>query len=208
MSDTVEVIGKESVIQHGKHNDRVYLMKLKEQDADIILGELSNLADKNKYSKIFCKVPGYIAPLFFSEGYIMEACIPHFYNNQHDAFFVSKFLSEDRRLGLEKNQLKRFNQLLSDKYQKKIKSREVSPGYRVKKLTRSDVNPMASIYREVFESYPFPIYNPDYILKTMGECIQYFGAEKNGKLAALASSEIDFEGKNAEMTRFYVRALE
>jgi putative beta-lysine N-acetyltransferase len=32
--------------------------------------------------------------------------------------------------------------------------------------------------------------------------VQYFGAEKDGKLAALSSSEIDFKGQNAEMTDF------
>ena len=54
----------------------------------------------------------------------------------------------------------------------------------------------------MFESYPFPIHNPRYILKTMEEDVQYFGAEKDGKLAALSSAEIDFRGENAEMTDF------
>ncbi len=31
MSDTVEVIGEGSLIQHGAHNDRIYLMKLFKQ---------------------------------------------------------------------------------------------------------------------------------------------------------------------------------
>jgi putative beta-lysine N-acetyltransferase len=54
----------------------------------------------------------------------------------------------------------------------------------------------------VFETYPFPIYNPGYILKTMDENVQYFGAEKDGEIAALSSAEIDFKGGNAEMTDF------
>ncbi len=32
MRDAVEIIGTNSIIQHGKHNDRIYLMKLAEED--------------------------------------------------------------------------------------------------------------------------------------------------------------------------------
>ena len=62
MHDVVIRIG-DSVIQHGKHNDRVYLMSLSSADRDPIdpiLATMELLAVENGYSKIFCKVP---APL-------------------------------------------------------------------------------------------------------------------------------------------------
>lgn len=202
MRDAVEVIGKGSLIQHGEHNDRIYLMKLNERDVDIILAELFNLASKKGYSKIFCKVPENTAPLFFADGYILEAYIPKFYNKINDVLFVSKFLNPDRLLNIEKEQLTNLSNLLSDKPKKKRNSKKKTSGYTVRKLNKSDVEQITDIYREVFETYPFPIQNPGYILKTMNENIQYFGAEKDGKLAALSSAEIDFKGGNAEMTDF------
>jgi len=202
MCDTVEVIGRGSLIQHGEHNNRVYLMKLDERDVDIILSEVSMLANKNRYSKIFCKVPKYIAPLFFADGYILEAYIPKFYNNKNDVFFVSKFLNPERLLNAEKEQLLGLSKQLSDKPTKKKNLKKKASGYSVRKLGKTDIEQITDIYREVFESYPFPIHNPRYILKTMEEDVQYFGAEKDGKLAALSSAEIDFRGENAEMTDF------
>lgn len=202
MCDTVEVIGRGSLIQHGEHNNRVYLMKLDERDVDIILSEVSMLANKNRYSKIFCKVPKYIAPLFFADGYILEAYIPKFYNNKNDVFFVSKFLNPERLLNVEKEQLLGLSKQLSDKPTKKKNLKKKASGYSVRKLGKTDIEQITDIYREVFESYPFPIHNPRYILKTMEEDVQYFGAEKDGKLAALSSAEIDFRGENAEMTDF------
>jgi len=202
MHDKVDVIGKGSVIQHGTYNDRVYLMKLDEGDVDIIIPELSKLSKEKGYSKIFCKVPKYIAPLFFMDGYILEGFIPKFFNNQDDVFFVSKFLSSDRLLNIEKKQLAILSDQLVERAEKNRNLKKQAHGYSIRTLDKSDVEQITDIYREVFETYPFPIHNPVYIQKTMQENVQYFGAEKDGKLAALSSSEIDFKGQNAEMTDF------
>jgi len=202
MHDVVDVIGLGSKIQHGKHNDRIYLMKLDEQDVEIILDEISKLAKTNKYSKLFCKIPKKIAPLFFDNGYILEGYIPKFYKNKEDVFFVSKFLNSDRLLNIEKNELLKFNRLLSEDHSLKNKLKKNTSGYSVRKLIKSDVEKMVQIYLEVFKSYPFPIHNPGYILKTMAENVHYFGVENDGSLVALASSEVDTGGKNAEMTDF------
>jgi putative beta-lysine N-acetyltransferase len=199
MRDLVTQIGKGSIIQHGKHNDRIYLIKLSEDDLEIILPSISKLARENDYSKIFCKVPKHIAPLFFADGYMLEAYIPGFFNKKEDVFFLSKFLNSDRLLNIEHTQLKRLHNLLSEDMNGIPK---MNSAYKVRILSGSDVPQMAEIYSEVFKSYPFPIHNPEYILKTMHENVVYFGAEKNGKLAALASSEIDREAGNAEMTDF------
>lgn len=202
MNDTLIRIGKGSFIQHGKHNDRIYLMKLDEQDVDIILDEISRLAKTYNYSKLFCKVPKNFAPLFFANGYILEAYIPKFYKNRDDVFFVSKFLNSERLLTIEENELASLKQLLSKDHSLKKRVRKSVSAYTVRKLAKSDVAEIVQIYLEVFESYPFPIHEPDYILKTMANNVHYFGIEYNGKLVALASSEVDAVGKNAEMTDF------
>ncbi len=46
-----------SLIQHGPHSDRIYLMKLHDGDVPGILDDLSTLARDRGYSKIFAKVP-------------------------------------------------------------------------------------------------------------------------------------------------------
>jgi len=52
MNDTIEIIGEGSVIQHGKENDRIYLMSLK-GDASVTIDKIKELAKSNGYSKIF-----------------------------------------------------------------------------------------------------------------------------------------------------------
>ncbi|MFV0269155.1 MAG: hypothetical protein ACK5HT_18680 [Draconibacterium sp.] len=54
--------------------------------------------------------------------------------------------------------------------------------YIVKMLKESDCENISSVYETVFESYPFPIHDPDYILQTMKNAVRYFGIEHEGKL--------------------------
>ena len=61
---------------------------------------------------------------------------------------------------------------------------------------------MAKIYKEVFSSYPFPIHDPDYLLKTMQRHFNYFVIKTDVGLVAVSSAEVDKEAANVEMTDF------
>lgn len=200
--DTITHIGEGSLIHHGKQSDRIYLMKLAPGDTQFIADELIRLAEKHNYSKIFCAIPKKAAPLFFAKGYIMEGYIPYYYNGTEDMFYVSKFMTPERLSLLDQASMADFSQLLRSPIEWDITSNEDQQGYSIKRLHSKDVDSIVEIYCDIFESYPFPIQDAAYIKKTMQENVQYFGAFKNGDLAALAACEIDFESKNAEMTDF------
>ncbi|GAF05281.1 putative beta-lysine N-acetyltransferase [Saccharicrinis fermentans DSM 9555 = JCM 21142] len=196
-NDIIEEITEGSLIQHGKGNDRVYLMSLKGNPV-LTIQKIQQLASLNKYSKLFCKVPKSAAPVFFANGFLLEAFIPKFYSGKEDVFFVSKFLNADRLLNIENKQLIGLNKLLVKQPTKK----KIPKGYKARTLNTSDVQQITKIYQDVFTTYPFPIHEPDYIIKTMDENLQYYGVEYKGKLVALSAAEIDLDGKNAEMTDF------
>jgi putative beta-lysine N-acetyltransferase len=199
--DKIEKFGKGSFVQHGKLNNRVYLMKLKKPDFPKILPYIENLIRSYSYTKVFCKVPYWAVPILISEGFIIEAQIPGFYDEKDDVFFMSKFLDNERFSNKENEQLELLAQELiaSDKNVEKTFS---SDGFSSAKLKKDDVTDITTVYKKVFKTYPFPIFNTGYILKTMKENVDYFGIKANGKLIALSSAEIDKEGRNAEMTDF------
>lgn len=199
--DKIVKLGKGTIIQHGDLNKRIYLMKLNTQDLPDVIHEINSLARKNKYTKIFCKVPQKAAPQFLANGFFTEAQIPGFYKGKETAFFVSKFLSSDRLLNIENEKLQELSELLSanNNQRKEVPKNEI---FTIKKLELNDSEEMAAIYKEVFLSYPFPIHDPDYLKKTMLQNVQYFGASYEGRLVALASAELDKNEKNAEMTDF------
>jgi putative beta-lysine N-acetyltransferase len=200
MEDRIESIGKGSIIQHGTLNNRIYLIKLGKKDCPGILESLRYLAREKGYTKIFAKVPQWAAPLFFADGYMTEAVIPGFYKREDSAFFLAKYLDSDRVMNLENQSLGELSELLQVAHKKENLSLKSSMD--IRELDSKDVEQITDLYRKVFLSYPFPIHNPGYILKTMQENVRYFGVIKKGKLIALASAEIDRKGSNAEMTDF------
>ncbi|MGD2034211.1 MAG: putative beta-lysine N-acetyltransferase [Bacteroidales bacterium] len=201
MRDKIEGFGKGSVIQHGKMNNRVYLMKLNKADFPAVIDHVSQLANANSYTKIFCKVPSWAAPEFISNGFIVEAHIPDFYHNRTDVFFLSKFTDSDRLRKIEHNELEALTRELSSDMIHEI-PHALSNGFSISALGPEQSQEIAGLYGRVFESYPFPIHDPDYILQTIGSHIRYFGVLHDHQLVALASAETDPEGGNAEMTDF------
>lgn len=200
MEDKIETIGKGSIIQHGKLNNRIYLIKLGKEDCPGIMDELRRIAADNAYTKIFCKVPVWAAPDFFADGFLTEAIIPGFYCGKDAAFFLAKYLDSDRLMQVESQSLRELSDLLKSTHIKEQIPENDS--FHIRQLGVADVEQITDIYRKVFLSYPFPIHNSEYILHTMQERVRYFGVSKKEKLIAVASAEIDEEGKNAEMTDF------
>lgn len=202
MHDKIERTKNGSLIQHGNVNKRVYLMKLDQRDSSDIINTITTLARKNKYTKIFCKIPGWAAPVFFANGFILEAQIPRCYQNKEAAFFVSKFLNSDRVLEIESDRLREFSHHLTSFRENNKPEKLNGAPYSIRVLNEEDCRAITKVYQQVFETYPFPIFDPEFIMESMNEGVQYLGMKTNNKLIALASAEVDAKGQNAEMTDF------
>ena len=90
MYDKITTVG-ESVIQHGKLNNRIYLMKVAGGDIPDIIPKLDNLCKEKSYSKIIAKVPEERKSEFMDNGYIQEARIPGYYNGIGNLAFLAKY---------------------------------------------------------------------------------------------------------------------
>ena len=66
----------------------------------------------------------------------------------------------------------------------------------------ADAEQITEVYKRVFASYPFPIRDAAYIRETMRDSIVYFSVCKKGEIVSVASSEMDMEARNVEMTDF------
>lgn len=199
MNDTLEKIGN-SQIQHGPDNNRIYLMKLDPSGLPDITTQLSALAAEKNYTKIFAKVPAPQAAAFIADGYHREGTIPNFYNGRTDAAFLGKFFDPAREITPQRTEIETIIALAQSKNGSVIKP--LPTGYTLRPAKESDAAELANVYRQVFASYPFPIHDPDYLFETMHSHIYYFVAEKDGKIAAASSGEMDQENRNAEMTDF------
>jgi len=192
---------KGSIIQHGHYNDRIYLMQLTLLPSAEFPYELIDLAKTNRYSKIFVKVPENAANFFFTAGFLEEARIPAFFSGKETAVFMGFYLNAER---IKESDIEKIENILKIAFGRKTADKVSCSEnqFILRKCNKTDISAMAKIYKEVFLSYPFPIHNPDYLLKTMQSHIDYFGIEIDGRLVAVSSAEIDKEAANVEMTDF------
>jgi len=199
LKDTIEIIGN-SIIQHGRYNDRVYLMKIDPEDMPSILDKLDALAENKHYSKIFLKIPEYFKESLYDRNYICEAWIPRYYNGEKNALFMSKFINDKRRI----NCLNEMHEnIITKAISKRNDSLTVIPSeYSIRKCDMKDIEQMVGLYQKTFETYPFPIHDPTYLAKTIDDNVVYFGVFKEKKAVALSSAEIDFDSSSVEMTDF------
>ncbi|MCD4785618.1 MAG: putative beta-lysine N-acetyltransferase [Candidatus Eremiobacteraeota bacterium] len=186
-------------------NMRVRLIKYNGPRIDKVVKKLDELAYKNDFAKkIFAKVRESDSSVFGSMGYENEGVIKGYYNGK-DAVVMSRFVDVVRRSTqpsvVEKElQVERILKGVEESSHEP----ELPKGYVfLIAETENQFKKLAELYREVFESYPFPIYNPEYLMETAKSHIIYgLIFNENGKLVAASSAEIDFNNKNAEMTDF------
>jgi putative beta-lysine N-acetyltransferase len=199
MSDIMEIVGR-SVVQHGKYNDRAYLMKLHNRDSRDIVRHLHELASSNGYSKIFAKVPESALELFKEDGYELEAGIPDFFPDGEAACFLGKYFSASRR---EERKPRLVREILDAAGKQENVSRQALPAAFTSRIAdENDAEGMAEVYRRVFDTYPFPIYEPDFLRSAMNNGTIFFGVWNGNEIAALSSAETDPASLSAEMTDF------
>lgn len=190
-----------SVIQHGPLSNRVYLMSLAPDDCPAIIPEMEQLARTNGYTKIFAKVPQDKISLFQETGYVNEAYVPGFFRGRQGAAFMAFYLDESRGRPTERSLLSKVLAISRSKGKTPPKS-WCSKEYQVSRMSVSDIHDMAGLYSRVFESYPFPIFDPDYLAQTMEKKVIYFGVRHDNQLIGLGSAETDMDSLSAEMTDF------
>jgi lysine 2,3-aminomutase len=189
-----------SLIQHGKNNDRIYVMKLDKQDMPEIFSDLYNLAYENRYGKIIAKVPTSSYGYFLENEYIKEAYIPNFFKNGENLYFMSKYLDENRKIDTDEGEVEEV--LFHTKSAEAEDNKRLPEEFEIRVCSEEDVEAMKNLYNRVFDTYPFPINDQNYLLKTMKENVVYFGVWEGETLIALSSVEMDKENFNSEMTDF------
>jgi N-acetylglutamate synthase-like GNAT family acetyltransferase len=147
MNDRIETLGR-SRIQHGKYNNRIYLMKLSRSDLPEILPQLDRLARNRSYSKVFAKVPESATPPFCRQGYRVEAIIPNFFQGAEDVIFFGRYLERERQQEKKPELVKKV--LAAAKARA---SSDMTPHlpetFRMKRALPEDASAMAEVYRDL-----------------------------------------------------------
>ncbi len=196
--DTITALGR-SLIQRGPLNDRVYLMKLDTRDLPWIVEELQGLARSKGLTKICAKVPMQAGSHFLSRGFVLEARVPSLFWGREDGLFLARFLEEWRsRPGQSA-----WGWAPGHNGPSGPRDGASRPsGAPVIKMGLDRVQDIAGVFQSSFSAYPFPVDDPVYLTESLQTNVSFFGIEIQGRIAALASSEMTGEAGHVEMTDF------
>jgi putative beta-lysine N-acetyltransferase len=200
MPDIIEKIGH-SIIQHGPVNSRIYVMKLDERDGPSIIPSLEQLASEKGYEKIFVKTPGRHRDVFVQAGYEQEAMIPCYFKDREDAVFMAKYFSAARSRVMNRQNIIEVLALAHGSDPDRS-SRRPDHFFRVEKCQPEDALEMSQVFKDVFETYPFPVFDPQYLVDSIHSHVTYFCIRKDNRIVALAAAEMDPVNQAAEMTDF------
>lgn len=132
------------------------------------------------------------------KGYQCEAMIDHYFLGS-DGYFFCKYFQTERRNSeyiLKENEIVKTVQALPQN------SETISPPkeYKLMLVSEEEAMLLAHLYKQVFEIYPTPLHDPEYIKKTMEDGTIYYAFACGDEIVSAASAEINFAYKNAELT--------
>ena len=208
MADKIKKLMR-STIQHGTHNSRIYLLKLHSPDLPEIIPALNDLAISNQYGKILAKIPESFVSFFLDAGYLREAIIPDFFTNGQGVWFLSKFIDSERfkeqNALRDAGQMRRIEALISQPLTKiGVTDNRPILSHQVQKCVPHDAVEMSRLFCQVFKTYPFPIFEPSYLIHSMAAHSLYFCIRHHGRIVAIAAAETDPDNHSVEMTDFAV----
>ncbi|MCA0988188.1 putative beta-lysine N-acetyltransferase [Guptibacillus algicola] len=146
------------------------------------------------YSKCIVKVKDTDLSIFRSLGFSYEGTIRNYFSGV-DMHVMTKFKENWRR---NAHRWMEEEQILDGVLSKVASPLSEKPVMR--RATEQDAEKLSVLYKSVFEVYPTPMDQPEYIRKVMKEGTIFYLVEEGNKITSAASAEVNRTFQNAEIT--------
>lgn len=166
---------------------------------DDIIARCHTIANEQNAEKIIFKTRAEHFSKLIANGYRVEGLIDGYFRGS-DCLFFSKYLTNSRMTNINWIKEDEILQNVLSREKEASASSHLLSSYKFKKLAHRDADILAKLYNQIFQIYPTPLNDPDYIRETMNTGTIYFGFENNGELVSAASAEVNSFYMNAELT--------
>lgn len=169
------------------------------EGADEMVRVLEGKAASNGLDKIWLKSGEKWGAALLDAGMRTEAKIPGYYGGLRPALIASRYLSSSRQTPSgAPGETARFVSGMKNRPGKRV----LPAGVRLEWGRPEQCTALAWLYESVFQTYPFPVFDPGYLAFTMSHDVYYLSAWYEGEPVAVAAAEINWRDQNAEMTDF------
>lgn len=161
-----------------------------------LLDEVNEISTEHSFEKIICMARHEDLNEFMAQGFMIEAMIQKYFNGS-DAYFVTKYFTNERR---NSEKWMEEEKIITDILSKPREYKQTDTTFLIRKATPEDANELATLYDAVFQIYPTPLNNPEYIQRVMKDSTIFYVAVDNGVIVSAASAEVNHTFYNAELT--------
>jgi putative beta-lysine N-acetyltransferase len=165
-----------------------------------IANHMIELATNQSYSKAIIYSRREHVHVFVEKGFLLEAILEGFYHGSH-AYALTMYFESGRKHNdkwvKEDELLHRVLQLPHGSFPS---SSTMSEGYSIRKATPTDLESLCHLYSQVFQIYPTPLNDPNYVKLIMKRNTIFYLIEYNGLIVSAASACMDTHYYNAEIT--------
>ncbi|UUZ95170.1 putative beta-lysine N-acetyltransferase [Paenibacillus sp. P25] len=169
-----------------------------EGNADSIANEAYALMKERGLTKAFIKAKEADWQTFLARGYMLEGVFKGYFRGK-PAYSVALYASDERRMS---NYWMQEDEILQQVLKRERHSQlpELPPEFRLRPAAEADARALACLYAAVFEVYPTPMFDADYVRKVLVEGTVFYVIDCNGSIVSAASAEMNESYRNAEMT--------
>jgi beta-lysine N6-acetyltransferase len=194
----VDYSRKSTVLEMDERNSRMKLLHYRSEDIEALAKHLEELAEEKDIGKVLIYADPDDTKAFEEMGFEKEGEISVFFNGE-PAVILSRFI-DDRR-SVEKDAEKKDEIVeLAEKTETITEPPELGPSFRLRRATEADAEELASLYAKVFETYPTPVHDPDFIRKCMRNDVYFSVVTDHGKIVSAASADVFTRYNCAEIT--------
>lgn len=167
-------------------------------DPYLVIQTTEELAKQVNSEKIIMKGKFEDYKIFLEKGYRNEAIIDGYFLGS-DGYFFCKYLEPDRAFTAH---LQVEEDIIASVQHLKRSSQVIMPpaDYKIMKVGEKEAEMLSDLYREVFQIYPTPLHDPEYVKKTMKEGTIYYAFLYHHEMISAASAEVNSLFRNAELT--------
>ncbi|ACA58734.1 putative beta-lysine N-acetyltransferase [Candidatus Desulforudis audaxviator] len=178
-------------------NERLWVFDYRVDDHSALADALVQHARKKGYGKIVFPVREEDTAALTPAGFVTEARAEGFFDGR-TALFLAYYLNPARQ---ESGTLAGELEILAEI---RTRPREIGagpdPDIALRPADTGDIPELARLFGTVFQAYPTPVDDPEYLELAMGLGTLFQVATTGGRIVGAAAAEIDPSYKNAEMT--------
>ncbi|OEH85193.1 putative beta-lysine N-acetyltransferase [Desulfuribacillus stibiiarsenatis] len=186
-----------AVLDH--KNSRIKIVNYNNELARDEVETLKCIAKAKNLDKIIVTAGEYSYRKYRRYGFQIEGTIEKFFRGEK-AYLLSLFLQDER----QQNPYSAEEDKVLLETEQYTSNMDTSRRDQIKIVTRTattaDAQELSQIFRKVFSTYPTQLHDPSYIAEIMNQHVLFKVCVIDDRIASVASAEIDWNHKNAEMT--------